>query len=169
MSYCLAADVRNVLDPDGDEGTMTSAAGMSDDQLSVAIEEAQAEVDGRIGARYAAVLPLSPVPLIVKNATRDIAAYKATLTYLQGQPIGNTDPVWLRYQDAKALVIGIATGAVTIPNGAGGVTAEDTSGEPGGTVVNQYDGDLFTLDDVGLVPDFNGGYRTFPFRRPTWP
>lgn len=165
-AYCSIADVRNVLDPEGSEGDMASAAGMSNLQLLVAIEEAQAEVDARIGSLYSAVLPLNPVPLVIKNATRDIAAYKATLTYLKGQPLANTDPVWLRYQDARSLVTGVSTGAITIPNGTGGTVAEDQSSgsELTNAVANPYDGQLFTLVSEGLSQTRDGQtYRTNPW------
>lgn len=150
---------------------MTSAAGMSDAQLGVAIEEAQAEVDARIGSRYSQALPLDPVPLVVKNATRDIAAYKATLTYLKGMPMANTDPVWLRYLDASRIVVGIGNGSITIPVGDGTTTPEDsTSGaDEAGMVANPYAGSMFLPTDFGVVPTFGGGYYVAPGVAPQYP
>jgi hypothetical protein len=51
--YSSIADVRNALAPDGSSTDPATAAGLSDDQVTDAIHEADGIVDSYIGSRYA--------------------------------------------------------------------------------------------------------------------
>ena len=148
--YVTADEVRVVLARDAarPEGT---AAELGDDELSVHIESAQAQVDGRISGRYTVPFPDGSVPRLVVDIVRDIAAYLADLTYRQGLDYeSDRDPVVLRYQQAMALLGQIAAGQIDLP----------VPPEPGGggllTARNRYPAPMFGLREFGLGVDDDG-------------
>jgi len=142
--YATPTDVRDVLARDSASPTGT-AAELSDAKVTEQIVSAQAQVDGRLSARY--TVPFNdPAPQLVRDITRDIAAYGADLVYRQGLDYEtDRDPVMLRYQQALALLAQIASGAIDLP-------VDPGTAESGGVMrgVNQYDGRLFGMDDFGL-------------------
>lgn len=145
-TYTSPVAVRRVLSPDGDRTDTGSAASLSDDDLEQAIAEAQAEIDARLASRY--TVPFSfPVPVVIEQATRDIAAYLGTLTFRRGDPIDANDPVQLRYNRAQALLASIQAGKTELPVGSDGPLSEATADAE---VINPYDGDLFQLSDFAL-------------------
>jgi phage gp36-like protein len=162
--YTTVDDLRLALAPGGDTGP-GSAAHMPDEELADAIFEAAQEVDARLSDRYA--VPFDPVPGLVAQITRDIAAFKATLVDRKGNPLDARDPIWLRYMAAvgtksdPGLLRQIATGEVDLIGAAG----EDIqSGGGNATVINQFEGDLFPMCDLGLVQTYG------PYRGPViWP
>lgn len=142
--YASVNDVREALAPDGDFDAPATAASLQDSQLTDALVEASSEVDGMVkGAPFAA----SEVPQIIQGIVRDIAGYLATLTHRQGNPVPNEHPVALRYKRAEALLAAAAAGKLDL-------TQEvEAEARPGGVaVVNPYEGDLFTFEDLGLGP-----------------
>jgi len=145
--YVTASDVRAVLarDTSTPEAMQGTAASLPDTDVTAAIVSAQAQVDGRLSARYATPFP-DPAPQLVADITRDIAAYLCDLTYRQGLDYeSDRDPVILRYQQALGQLQMIASGDIDLP-----VVPGTT--ESGGLMraVNRYDGDLFRMDDFGL-------------------
>ena len=142
--YVTPSDVRGVLARDVNSPTGT-AAELGDADITAAIVSAQAQVDGRLSARYSVPF-VNPAPQLVQDITRDIAAYLSDLTYRQGKDYeSDRDPVVLRYQQALALLAQIASGAIDLP------VAPGTT-ESGGVMrgVNRYEGDLFQMRDFGL-------------------
>ncbi|MGW1676030.1 phage protein Gp36 family protein [Saccharopolyspora sp. NPDC002376] len=139
-AYATPDNVRAVLARKPGEWAGT-AAELSDEALTNQIKSAQAQVDGRLSVRYR--VPFDPVPGLVADITRDIAAYLADLTYRQGLDYeSDRDPVVLRYQQAIAMLERIATGQVDLPD------APEIGGLLSGR--NRYGGALFGLDDFGL-------------------
>lgn len=143
MPYTTPDDVKAVLarDDTADSGT---AASLDVDRLTQAIVDAETEVDGKLKVRY--TTPFSdPVPEMVAQITRDIAAYLADLTFRQGRDFSSDlDPVYLRYKRAQDNLKGLVDGTFTLePVGA---TSALT-----GAVFNPYDGKLFEMSDFGLV------------------
>lgn len=151
--YVTVAGVREALARDVTAPTGT-AASLGDADLEAAITSAQAEVDAKLSARY--VVPFSePVPLLVREITRDIAAYLADLRYRQGKGYeSDRDPVLLRYQRAQELLEKAATGALDLPGVdlAGGGPARMRP-------INRYPGRLFATEDFGLGVDGEGRLR----------
>lgn len=143
MAYLDATALRNILG--GTENLAGTAASLSDDDLTSAVDQAQAEVDGRLAVRY--TTPFVDPPQLVIDITGDIAAYVATLVYRRGEPITAGESILLRYQRAQALLAQAASGALALP-AAQAVPTSD--GEP--TVVNPIDGDLWCPADFGLAP-----------------
>jgi len=142
-AYLDAAALRDVLG--GTENLAGTAASLSDDDLTSAIDQAQAEVDGRLAVRYET--PMTNPPQLVIDLTADIAAYIATLVYRRGEPIVPGEPILLRYQRAEALLAQAAAGTLTLPTD---TTTPTADGSP--TVVNPIDGDLWCAADFGLAP-----------------
>lgn len=143
--YVTADEVRAVLARDTAHPSGT-AAELDEAAIVNAIRSAQAQVDGRLGARYTVPFPADSVPQLVVDCTRDIAAYLCDLTYRQGLDYeSDRDPVVLRYQQAIDLLKQIAGGQIDLPVPPG-------TGESGGLLSarNRYDGDLFGLQDFGL-------------------
>lgn len=136
-AYATPTTVRVALSPGGDPTDVGSAASLSDSDLQDAIDEATAEVDGRIRGRYS--LPFTTVPSLVSSITRDIAGYLATLTDRRGDPIPPGDPVALRYARAQTLLNQVATGALELD--ADPPTPAATSGSR--PFANPYSGSLF--------------------------
>lgn len=87
------------------------AGGQAIDAATVAraLADADAEIDGYLGARYA--LPLTQVPPLVLRLACDIARYRL---YDDGVPA----TVRQRYEDAVAVLRRIADGTVTLGVGA---------------------------------------------------
>jgi phage gp36-like protein len=140
--YATVNDVRTALAPDGDFDSPATAASLEDAQLTDALVEASAEVDGMVKGA-----PFADVPVVIQGIVRDVAAYLATLTHRQGNPVPNEHPVALRYKRAEALLAAAASGKLDL-------TQEvEEEARPGGVaVVNPYEGSLFTFEDLGLGP-----------------
>jgi phage gp36-like protein len=142
MPYATADSVREALVAEGRDAAGGTAASLSDEALQDAITEATAEVNGRVkGDPYP-----DPAPPLIAAVTRDIAAYLATLTFRRGNPLPPDHPVRLRYNRAEQLLERIGQGKIDLPDTPSGPVSSRA------TVVNFYDGDLFTLEDLGLGP-----------------
>jgi phage gp36-like protein len=144
VAYLTPAELRTVLNPDGDASDTGSAAGMSDAELNVAIADAQAEVDGKLSARTGVPLT-TPLPTLILRIVRDIAAYLATLTDRRSDPLAPADPVALRYQAAEALLAGLSSGAVPLPP----EILPAQNAEVNAVSANGYDGTLLDGSDAG--------------------
>lgn len=145
--YVSTAQVRAILAPDGATDQST-AAQMSDAALSEAILGAQREIDSRLRDRYTVPFAAGAVPGLVVELTRDIAAYLATLTHDRQGSLEEDQVIRLRYNRARELLIQVAKGEIDLD--ATGTAAVST--EP--TVINPYDFDLFSSDEMGPVTTY---------------
>lgn len=178
IAYCTVQDVKLALAPVSDWADDSLVTSLSDQQFVDAIDEAEGTIRAFLRKRYTIVptsideelLPISepttitprdvaPAPL--RSWTRDIAAFLATLTHRKGRDIKEDDPVRLRYN----MVIGYLTAVrdhkmdLNLPD----VTDDvDSTGDV--TVVNQYEGQLFDLTDLGLGIDSSHYQRFEPYR-----
>lgn len=145
--YATPDDVRAVLSPNGAQGGLESAAGFSDTILAGHIGRAEAKVHTYLAKRYA--LPVNVAVYdtdgVLLDWTSVIAAYFATLTYAQGQDVGENDPVRLRYNDTMKTLDRIQSGNLSP---AWPLESENTTNDI--TIVNRYEGDLFRPDDFDL-------------------
>ena len=138
-----------------------SAAGLTNAQLEEAIGDAKDEIDAKLAVRYPTPFddpryetPI-PVPPLVHQITTNIAAYLATLTFLRGAPLEPTSPVFLRYTRAEAMLTGVANGTIPLDLPAGVQTEEPGETIDGGaTVVNTYNGTMFSPSDFDIGPAF---------------
>lgn len=90
------------------EGTPDTAA------LAAVIKDADALIDGYIGGKY--TLPLVFVPDLLANLSADIVRFRL---YDAQAP----EEVRRRYEDALAVLKGIASGEVVLPPGVNGAVA----------------------------------------------
>lgn len=100
-------------------------ANLDQDQLELALSQAQAEIDGRLRPRY--VVPFTSVPALVNSLTIDIAAYLVSLTYHQNREFPDTDPLVRRYKRACCLLDDISMGSVVLDTDGAEKTATSTA------------------------------------------
>ncbi len=163
--YCTVTALRAVLSAQGQTDTAT-AASLSDAALQAAIDDATLEVNAQLGARYDVPFDddregqARPVPGVVANLTRDIAAYKATLTYRRGAPLEPTDPAVLRYQMAAKLLTALMKGTATLSleNSPAPDQAVQINGQP----FNLACGPLFAEHDFGMTVAVRRGSLGWP-------
>lgn len=162
--------VRLALAPRLDDGSPVpptalthTGADLTDEQLSDEIAEADSEIDGYLAGRY--VTPVAVVdvnnpdslpPNPISYWSRNIAAYKATLTYKRNQPVETTNPVYLRYQMTMQALLAASNGSMIldIPSDSGDVTTVTSGG-----AVNVQPG-------VGLCDGLELGGAAWPNTRP---
>lgn len=116
--YCQPADVRDIVRGADPSGTGT-AAELPDSQLLAAITRASTVVTAYVGTDYEADQwnPNPNVPPMVKYLTAGLGAYYATLIYRKGKDLGQFDPVYLMYQDIRAVLADIVTGKIEVNPG----------------------------------------------------
>lgn len=149
MPYAEPDDVRRALERAGSQSDVGSAAGLPTKQLEDDIANAAAQIDARLRGRYTVPFDDDPAaPRLIKDVTVAIAAYRATLTFRQGEILDERHPVWLAYQDALDLLAGLADGSIILDP----EESDPSPGtDPGGiAVVNRYCGDLFQPSDFDL-------------------
>jgi len=110
MAYCTLADILGRIDEatviqlTDDEGTGAVHAGRVDE----AIADADQEIDGYAGTRYA--VPMSPVPAILKKLSVDIAIHNLFGRRSRKEPEERAE----RYKVAVELLRQIARGAFSL-------------------------------------------------------
>lgn len=145
--YCTPEDVRDVLSPGGDPADDTTAASLSDDDLTAAIGRATGVVHGYLSSRFKVPVPTALDPDgLLKTWVSVLAAYDATLIYSKGMDIGADDPIRLRFGQVMDMLNAIMAGKLTPP-----WPAPDPVDYPGEVaVVNRYEGDMFGLRDFDI-------------------
>lgn len=86
-----------------DNGTQEEIVPMTED----AIQRADAETDGYLAALY--TVPLAPVPPIINNISRKIAAYHL---YRRKNTVNTDDIIRAEYEDMVKLLKDIAAGKI---------------------------------------------------------
>lgn len=123
MPYTTPERVRLILarDLSATEGT---GASLSDESILDAMAEADREIDGKLSSLFAT--PFNPVPALIANLSRDIAAYLCDLNFREVRDYQSSlNPVMLRYQRAQDTLKALMNGSMDIP----GVTpSPDSSG-----------------------------------------
>lgn len=123
MAYATQAELETRFGTEELARLTDRAAGVSIDATVVAraIDDAEAEIDSYVGARY--LVPMTPVPDVINRICCDIARY-----YLHDDR--TTEAVRKRYEDCVKLLRAIATGDAQLsltnggaapPTGAAGV------------------------------------------------
>jgi phage gp36-like protein len=123
--YASIDDLRLVLDStDAGQGT---AAQLSDEQLTLALEAATDRV-----ALYAGTEFTDPVPGIIHDLTLDLGSWWATTYYLKQKEMGPNHPVVLRYTEAMKILEASRKGEISL-TGAG---ADGVGGAPSAASAN---------------------------------
>jgi len=111
MTYCTVDDILTTLPEIGSVSTVTSAI------IAHYAGRAEAEINGRISARYA--VPITPVPPILNAIAIDLAIYYA----LGRKPLvgaqSKTDPWLEKFKESRDLLVKIAEGEVPLVSDAG--------------------------------------------------
>lgn len=164
--YATLADVRLALapqsaDPSQPSTDLTTAASLSNEQLTDSILEAMSTVDTYIGSMATWDRTIEPAREPIRWLTRDIAAYLAALVYRRGKDLADTDPIVRRYNHAMRTLTAIAAGTITV------LPDPNTPVEGGGDAeaYNLYEGRLFGPEDQGLAYDGQQVTRRFSI----WP
>lgn len=162
MSYSTPTDIRNALAPGvwpapypENPPVTRTAADLTDAQLNDEIAEADQLIDSYLNSRYATPVAgtvegeTTTYPPPIRTWSRNIAAYKATLTNRRGKDITENDPVVRRYRETMAALIAVSTGkaSLNLPGNTG-----PSGGGDAGAPFNPYTGDLFGSADFDLRP-----------------
>lgn len=127
MAYSTMDDIRAFLPEEMLKG-LTDDEGLGKvDQVRVdeAIAQADAEIDGHLGARYS--LPLSPVPALIKKLSVDMALYNLYSRSVMRTPEVRAE----RYRNSVCQLEGVAKGLVRL-----GIS-ETVDVSPSGPAVNK--------------------------------
>lgn len=115
-----------------------SAAELTDAQIDTEIANAEAEVDLNLRVRY--IVPLNPVPVVVKYITRDIAVQLCDWTFRMSKEYGSgSNPVRLRYDRAREVLHSIRDGLYSLD------VPESSYRSDVSIALNPYEGDLITV------------------------
>lgn len=112
-AYVSVPDLVAMLQASAGVGAAT-AADLPNERLQAALGDAHAEILGKLSTLYA--LPADPTlaPDLVKSLITAVAAYVATLEWLQGRDLSDRDPVVLRYQRAQTMLRQVIDGTLTV-------------------------------------------------------
>lgn len=121
MPYCTQDDILAMMDEaELIQATDDDGAGIiGASKVAQAIAQADAEIDGYLGGRYA--VPLSPAPAVLLHMSVDMAIYHI-LSRRLGAPEHRKD----RYKNAVAFFKSVAKGDVSL-----GANDPDGTGETG--------------------------------------
>lgn len=143
-----------------------TAANLSDEALQQALDDAHAEVLGKLSTRYTMPADASTAPDMLKSLIVSVAAYVATLEWLQGKDLSDRDPVVLRYQRAETMLSQILAGTLALEGldrSAAGVSAYDAEGYNPAEGVGLA-GDVAAPTYGGLAPSgWQGAPATSPY------
>lgn len=114
MPYCTLADLKLQV-PEEDLAQLTddaAGASVSTPVLARAIADADAEIEGYLRARY--VVPMAPVPEIVRRVSVDLTIFNLYSRRFNTDD-GVPDAVQARWENAIKTLTRISSGAVTLP------------------------------------------------------
>jgi hypothetical protein len=160
-AYCSPQDVRDSLRGTSTDGEGT-AAELSNEQLQIAIEQASGLVTVYAGTEYGvdAWNPSVTVPQLIWSLTLDISCYYATLMYRKGKSLDDFDPVYLRYQAARATFMDLTSGKIEVSPGKPN-EAPGNQGRPINTVPSVFQprdsGTRITSGRVGADEEYPSG------------
>ena len=163
MRYTSVEAVLSILVRDVDDVDST-AASLSTGQIEDAIESAETEVDAKLAHEYQVPFPEEDqTPPLIRDITRDIAAFLADLTFRRDADYtSDNEPMLMRHRRAQELLALLSSGNIEL-QGALPIGGEVPGPSTKPVVKNAgYYGNLFTLDDFRLGPD--NGYPLYPTR-----
>lgn len=165
VQYVTTKDVRVVLPRDLSRPGSNLPELFDDTEINRAILDAQGEVEAKTGMVY---VDADDVPEVLKGAIVDIATYILAIRYealnvsgslppeggtsqtaqsaLQQPSHASSHPVVARWERAQALLQAIYNGHAVLPEPPINTERRRTRA----SVINPYEGDLFTMDDFNL-------------------
>lgn len=164
MAYVTVAQLKAALADAGGAGART-AANLSADRLQANLDEATAEVTGRLTRSFKLPDPgadpaVSPdtIPPLMRTIIVGIAGYLATLEFYGSQPLEERDPTSLRYGRALDLLKQVSSGVLLID----GLTPASEDSAPGGEPAI-YGGVSVGLADVFREDMYDGRHNALPY------
>lgn len=156
MAYSTFEQVREVVarDPSQDEGT---GASLADTTIMGYIAEADQEIDARLSSIYST--PFNPVPPLISQISRDIAAYLSDMTFREVRDYtSDLNPVLLRYKRAQDLLKLLVSGEMDLP----ATTPPSSDGSASGLIVAALDdgGAMLSHADFDIHPTRRINRRT---------
>lgn len=124
-----------------------TAANLADERLTAALDEAHDEVLGKLSTLYTLPVDEAAGPAIVRSLILNVAAYVATLEWLQGKELPERDPIVLRYQRAQKMLREVVDGTLVVDG-----LEKAGAGAPG--AIQTFD----SVPYVGLAEPAPGGY-----------
>ena len=155
MAYCEVEEVRAILIGERGQQQNVNANSLDDDQLMVAISDADTQIDAVLRNKYLIPfqilgVPTVEVPAIIHSLSMNIAVYNAYLIYRQDRAFDSqlSSPI-LRYSRAVDMLNKIDSGDVVLDiDTIGSADVGNTQ-----TVFNQYDGPLFPSSNIFNAPE----------------
>lgn len=139
MLYTTRDAVRKTLR--GDVNERGTAADLDDEQVDMEIYNAQAQIDSALRNKYN--VPFDPVPVLIGNIARDIAAYLCDLNYRKSREYGSDNyPIIRRHDRARELLEWLRHGIITVDY----PTSASYTAKSG--VFHAYEDRLMTESDV---------------------
>lgn len=151
MAYVTEEDVIPILVGRRDENRNETAADLDVDQIRLAIADAESQVNLALKRRYVVPFEEGLVPDTVKWLTLNIASYLALLTFRGSSPVGEGDPLSLRYDRARRMLDNIQSGRVDVDGAVEVVSLDDAVP----AVYNEFQEPLFPLFPIfeeGRIP-----------------
>ena len=143
--YATLTDVRLALTPDGDPTDKSTAAGLSDEALTAAIKQGDAEIDLALVGIYVtpvdAVDGITPEPVLSWSIA--LGAWYATLVFMRGKDIGDNDPVKQRRDGVYRYLQSVRTGRIPL----GLPRVEEGPEDAAGGATNLWEDNLFDHTD----------------------
>lgn len=130
MAYSTQADIAKLLTPAQlVQLTDDNADGVADAaNVTEAIAQADAEIDGYLGSRY--TVPVSPVPALLRQLSVAISIWRLYSRRSVLNELRRKD-----YDDSVARLKDLATGRMVLPAAGGGEVASDGSDLPEASTV----------------------------------
>lgn len=143
--YTSCDEVRLVLGrstlPDENKG---NAASLSNVTILEQIEDASQQIDSKLNSRWKVPFD-EPVPKLIRNIARDIAAYLCDLVYREIRDHeSKLNPNIQRYERAMIQLNELANGKATLP---GNPPVDEDPASSSGSVVAVYGGDSVLCGD----------------------
>lgn len=133
--YTTADEVRLVLTRNLEQ-TKGNAAGLENATIEENIDSACQRINGKLSMRY--LVPfVEPVPKLIRDIARDIAAFLSDLTYREIRDYeSNLNPVYLRYTESLKLLDQLSKGELVVPGDPAPPDPSDQSGMDAVAVLN---------------------------------
>lgn len=163
MAYVTDRQLQQALADAGGAGARTAAT-LPTGRLEANVQEATAEVVGRLGG-FALPdpgpdgEPNADTPPLLRSIIIGIAGYLATLEFYGTAEVSDRDPVVLRYTRARELLAQLAAGTLVVA----GIDVKAQRDTPAAGDAAIYGGTPYLGLADGFTPDTYGRHTSYPY------